>query len=60
MNMDLTDLYQKALGFHFLTPEEGDLVRRRFGVERESDVVGVGVDLVAQGNGERFRSEFGL
>src|SRR6478609_3046479 len=23
MNMDLTDLYQKALGFHFLTLEEG-------------------------------------
>jgi glycosyltransferase involved in cell wall biosynthesis len=54
------DVFRVPDTYAFLTPEEGDLVRRRFGVERVSDVVGVGVDLVARGNGDRFRAEFGL
>ncbi|HUP73232.1 MAG TPA: glycosyltransferase family 4 protein [Acidimicrobiales bacterium] len=44
----------------FLTPEEGDLVRTRFGIDPMSDVLGVGVDLDVYGNGDRFRREYGI
>jgi len=44
----------------FLTEEEGDLVRRRFGVSRPSEVVGIGVDLDAAGDEAAFRHAFDL
>jgi glycosyltransferase involved in cell wall biosynthesis len=54
------DVFRVPDTFAFLTPEEGDLVRGRFGVQQASDVVGVGVDLIAEGDGDRFRSKYGL
>jgi len=46
--------------FGFLTEEEGELMRRRFRVERPSEVVGIGVDLEAAGDEAAFREAFGL
>ncbi|MGH9180733.1 MAG: glycosyltransferase [Acidimicrobiales bacterium] len=46
--------------FGFLTEEEGELVRRRFRVERPSQVVGIGVDLEAEGDEAAFRRMFDL
>ena len=43
-----------------LTPEELDLVRRRFRFEPRAEVIGLGVDSVTQGDGDRFRDRFGL
>lgn len=37
--------FRHADAFAFFTPEEADLVRRRFGVVRPSAVTGIGVDL---------------
>ena len=54
------DVFRAADTYGFLTPEERDLVHDRFGIEPISDVVGVGVDLVAEGSGPRFRSVYGL
>ncbi|MGH9164159.1 MAG: glycosyltransferase family 4 protein [Acidimicrobiales bacterium] len=46
--------------FGYLTEEEGDLVRRRFRVNRPSKVVGIGVELDAEGDAAAFRQAFGL
>jgi glycosyltransferase involved in cell wall biosynthesis len=46
--------------FAFSTPEEAGLVRRRFGREAPSEIVGIGVDLDAGGNEDRFRARWGL
>jgi glycosyltransferase involved in cell wall biosynthesis len=54
------DVFRVPDTYAFLTPEERDLVRDRFGIEPINDVVGVGVDLDAEGNGERFRAEYAL
>ena len=47
-------------GFGFLTEEELGLVRRRFGVQQPFAVTGVGIDLDATGDGDRFRERAGL
>jgi glycosyltransferase involved in cell wall biosynthesis len=54
------DVFRAADTYAFLTPEERDLVRARFGIDPVNDVVGVGVDLVVEGDGNRFRSDYGL
>ncbi|MHB8464859.1 MAG: glycosyltransferase family 4 protein [Acidimicrobiales bacterium] len=46
--------------FAFLTEEEQALVERRSRVRRPSSVIGLGVDLDAAGDGQRFRAEFGI
>jgi glycosyltransferase involved in cell wall biosynthesis len=46
--------------FAFLTEEEQALVTRRARVHRPSSVVGLGVDLDATGDGDRFRRQFGI
>ncbi len=44
-------MFRQADAFGFLTEEEADLVRRRFGVMRPSSVIGIGVDLGPTGAG---------
>lgn len=46
--------------FGFLTQEERALVDSAFGIASVGEVVGVGVDLEASGDGGRFRSTFGI
>jgi glycosyltransferase involved in cell wall biosynthesis len=46
--------------FAFLTEEEEALVHRRARVRRPSSVVGLGVDLDARGDGDRFRRQYGV
>ena len=46
--------------FAFLTQEEQDLVERRTRVRRPTSVIGLGVDLDATGDEERFRSAYGI
>ena len=47
-------------GFGFLTPEEAELVNRRFGHRAVEEVVGVGIELDLDGDSERFRERHGL
>lgn len=53
-------LFRMADGFAFSTPEEADLVRRRFRVERPCCVVGIGTDVDRRGDTAAFRERFGL
>ncbi|HEX7166645.1 MAG TPA: glycosyltransferase family 4 protein [Acidimicrobiales bacterium] len=48
--------YRHASAFAFLTPEEAELVERRFRVRRPSIVLGAGVELDATGDAARFRA----
>lgn len=51
--------FRHARMMAYLTPEEKELVRQRFGVGT-GPVVGVGLDLDARGEGSRFRAAYGL
>lgn len=53
-------VFRMPHAFGFLTDEEGDLVRRRFRVDRPSAVVGIGVDLDATGDEAAFRQAHDL
>lgn len=53
-------MVRQASAFGFLTEEEGDLVRRRFRLVRPSRVIGIGTDLDIEGDGDRFRRDFGV
>lgn len=46
--------------YGYLTEEEGALVRRRFRIDRPSEVVGIGVDLAATGDAAAFRATYDL
>lgn len=54
------NVFRLPHAFGFLTEEEGDLVNRRFRVDRPSEVVGIGVDLDASGDEAAFRDAFDL
>lgn len=56
----LQPVFSAADGFGFLTEEEALLVNRRFSLDRPSVITGIGTDLDAEGDGERFRARFGL
>lgn len=49
-----------ADAFAFLTPEEMELMRARYGRVRSDELVGLGVDTEAVGDPVRFRQQFGL
>jgi glycosyltransferase involved in cell wall biosynthesis len=53
-------LFRMPSGFGFLTSEEAALVTHRFRVRRPTITTGVGVDLDAVGDGDRFRAAQGL
>ncbi|MGQ0823988.1 MAG: glycosyltransferase family 4 protein [Actinomycetota bacterium] len=53
-------VFASADAFGFLTEEEADLVHERFGLVRPSVITGIGTDLDATGDGQRFRRRFGL
>ncbi|HEX6488852.1 MAG TPA: glycosyltransferase family 4 protein [Candidatus Dormibacteraeota bacterium] len=52
--------FRAADGFAFLTEEEAEAVHRRFRIHRPSEVVGTGIPLDVQGDGDAFRRRFGL
>jgi glycosyltransferase involved in cell wall biosynthesis len=54
------EMLRLPTAFAFLTDEEQALIERRCRVRRPSSVIGLGVDLDAQGDGDRFRAEFGI
>ena len=59
--LELFDLeFRLPTAFAFLTEEEQALVWRRTHVQRPSSVIGLGVDLDAAGDGQRFRQAYGL
>ena len=49
-------LFRQPDGMAFLTEEEAELVNSRFGHRPAEAVVGVGCDLAAEGDGDRFRT----
>ena len=53
-------LLRMPTAYAFLTEEEEALVSRRSRVVRPSSIIGLGVDLDAEGDGARFRAEFGV
>ncbi|HEX2039532.1 MAG TPA: glycosyltransferase family 4 protein [Acidimicrobiales bacterium] len=52
--------FRHPTAFAFSTEEERTLVERRFGIRPAHRVVGIGFDLDGHGDGDRFRSRFGL
>jgi glycosyltransferase involved in cell wall biosynthesis len=53
--------FRHATSLALFTPEEGELIQRRFGIAHPSAVVGIGIDLPDRpGKPDRFRSTFGL
>jgi glycosyltransferase involved in cell wall biosynthesis len=52
--------FRHAHAFAYLTPEERDLVERRFGMRTRHKVTGIGMDVDATGVGGRFRQAHGL
>jgi glycosyltransferase involved in cell wall biosynthesis len=52
-------LFHAPDSFVLCTPEEGDVIRRRFRIEPKGDVVGIGVELHA-GTPELFTGRYGL
>jgi glycosyltransferase involved in cell wall biosynthesis len=53
------DLFGLPARYAWFTEEERDLLLRR-GAPRRGDVIGIGMDLDAPGDGARFRARFGL
>ncbi len=50
-----------ATGLAYFTPEEQDLIEQRFRIRKESDVIGIGIDLPTNpARPERFRQRYGL
>lgn len=54
------EVFRLPDAFAFSTEEERDLVTTRFRVSRPSEVVGIGFDLDAAGDGDASRRRFGL
>lgn len=54
------ELFRLPDGLGFLTPEEGEFVRRRYRVSRPELVSGIGVDLDLPADAGAFRQRFGL
>jgi len=54
------ELIRAADGILCLTPEERDLVARRFRFTPNAEVIGLGVDLHADGDARRFRDANGI
>jgi glycosyltransferase involved in cell wall biosynthesis len=54
------ELFRLPDAFAFLTPEEQQLVAQRFPGAPDGRVVGVGVELGAEGDGDAFRRQFEL
>ena len=52
------EVFRLPDAFAFSTEEERNLVTGRFRVDRPHDVVGIGFDLAAAGDGSAFRSQF--
>jgi len=52
--------FRLPTAFAFLTEDEQELVERRFRVERPSSIIGMGVDLDAVGDEQRFRDTYDL
>ncbi|HET6794994.1 MAG TPA: glycosyltransferase [Acidimicrobiales bacterium] len=53
-------LFRHPHAFGFLVEEEAAFVEQRFRLRRPSAVLGIGVDLEAEGDGNRFRTTYGL
>jgi glycosyltransferase involved in cell wall biosynthesis len=53
-------MFRHPWAFALSTPEEHDLVRRRFRVGQPSAIIGIGFDVEAPGDGRRFREQYGL
>lgn len=61
MNMGIQDrLFRLPDAFAYLTPEERELVDSTFGFTTVGEVLGVGVDLDATGDSDRFRRQVDL
>ena len=61
LNLDVYDrIFHLSDAFGFLTPEEGQLVTKRFGVQRPQQVTGMGIDLRRPADPAAFRQRFGL
>lgn len=54
------EVFRLPSAFGFLTPEEGEFVRRRYRVRRPSVVTGIGIDPPGPSDPEAFRRRFGL
>lgn len=52
--------FRHPTAFAFSTEEERALVERRFHIRPLHDLIGIGFDLDAEGDGARFRSRYGL
>jgi glycosyltransferase involved in cell wall biosynthesis len=53
-------LFRQPDAFLFFTPEERELVHRRFGVEPAGETIGIGIDLTAPVDPASFRIQHGL
>ncbi len=53
-------LFRLPDGFLFFTPEERNVVRRRFGFEPVGETIGIGIDLAAPGSIDQFRQLIGI
>ncbi|GAC1327469.1 MAG: glycosyltransferase family 4 protein [Candidatus Dormibacteria bacterium] len=53
-------LFRFPRALAFLTPEEGDFVRKRFRVQQPSIVTGIGIELDRRGDAVTFRERHGL
>jgi glycosyltransferase involved in cell wall biosynthesis len=53
-------VFERADAYAFGSEEERALVRRRFGFERPSEVIGIGIEVERPGDAEAFRRRFGL
>jgi glycosyltransferase involved in cell wall biosynthesis len=53
------EVFHAPDAFALCTPEEGDLIRRRFHIDPKGEVVGIGVELTAS-SPERFNKAFAL
>ncbi len=53
-------LFRLPDAFLFFTPEEREVVERRFRMEPHGETVGIGIELTAAGSPAEFRGQFGL
>lgn len=54
------ELFAMADGYAFNTPEEQEVVQKRFRFDRPASVVGIGAELKRTADPDRFRKQFGL
>ena len=53
-------LFRLPDAFLFFTPEERDIVTRRFGIEPVGETIGIGIDLTRADAATSFRERFGI